>query len=1066
MTDTHRRRNKLNKVKVNGRWLTEESEIKEEVSRAFQGLLADLGGWKPNIDGFIFESLEELDVEGLEKPFSEEVFGGGDELLETLVKVLANKLKGVLAKVISTSQNAFAEGQQIMDAVLIANEAINSILKTMFEKMGFGEMWHRWIKWCLSTARFSVMVNGSPTGFFQSSRGLRQGDLFLPYLFIIVMETFNYLLKIAVSEGLRVNLEKSELISVGRVENVEELADEFGYKVGRLPSTYLGMPLVIRRKYREERGGWSSCEAREANGVGLWKAISKMGHLVTPSFDFVVGDGKKAWVNEVWTAAGETEGSWSPCFNRPFNDWELEEVERLFYCLDGKKVSVDEEDRSILSFFAWEASWGRVLTLDRLQKRGWALANRCFPCQTFEESIDYLLHCEKTREVWMLLLSLFGVSWVFPFSVKETLLGWRGSFVGKKRKEVWQVGPLCLFWVIWKARNRIAFENSVLSIQRLQGNPICSNANIVNIHLFCGSESGGEENPESSTNSTDNCRIQECLTDDFFEYVPASPIPCFCASPLRVGYRLKSPSFSYFIPYESPFEKYVTSVLNMELYQLHIDSFFWEEGPRLRMHFKLFQHTIITHSIQVRFCELEASLHHGTFLAMTFLDHMSFSASLSWDLIQADMGLGCGSEVRLPVVLVRNILLWVCFDSATHGKSLSMGIWVAILLGAIACAIAISITVTLLIVRRHSKYQNTVSRRRLSSTISMKIDGVRDFTYREMALATDNFNDSTQVGQGGYGRVYKGILYDNTVVAIKRAQEGSLQGQKEFLTEIQLLSRLHHRNLVSLIGYCAEEGEQMLVYEFMPNGTLRDWLSAKSKTLIFSTRLRIALGSAKGILYLHTEAQPPIFHRDIKASNILLDSKFTPKVADFGLSRLAPDLEDEGAVPNHVSTIVKGTPGYLDPEYFLTRKLTDKSDVYSLGVVFLEILTGMQPISHGKNIVREVNMSHQLGMVFSIIDNKMGSYPSECVERFLALALRCCHDKPEDRPSMLDVVRELENILRMMPEIETQSSESASHSGKLLSLPSSSYVSRDLYSISNASGSDLVSGVIPTIAPR
>ena len=124
--------------------------------------------------------------------------------------------------------------------------------------------------------------------------------------------------------------------------------------------------------------------------------------------------------------------------------------------------------QSILSFFAWEASWGRVLTLDRLQKRGWALANRCFPCQTFEESIDYLLHCEKTREVWMLLLSLFGVSWVFPFSVKETLLGWRGSFVGKKRKEVWQVGPLCLFWVIWKARNRIAFENSVLSIQRLK----------------------------------------------------------------------------------------------------------------------------------------------------------------------------------------------------------------------------------------------------------------------------------------------------------------------------------------------------------------------------------------------------------------------------------------------------------------------------------------------------------------------------------------------------------------------------------------------------------------------
>ena len=122
-----------------------------------------------------------------------------------------------------------------------------------------------------------------------------------------------------------------------------------------------------------------------------------------------------------------------------------------------------------LSFFAWEASWGRVLTLDCLQKRGWALANICFLCQMFEESIDHLLlHCEKTREVWILLLSFFGVSWVFPFSVKEIFLGWKGSFVGKKMREVWQVGPLCLFCVIWKARNKIAFEDSVLSLQRLK----------------------------------------------------------------------------------------------------------------------------------------------------------------------------------------------------------------------------------------------------------------------------------------------------------------------------------------------------------------------------------------------------------------------------------------------------------------------------------------------------------------------------------------------------------------------------------------------------------------------
>ncbi|WKA09120.1 hypothetical protein VitviT2T_026797 [Vitis vinifera] len=245
---------------------------------------------------------------------------------------------------------------------------------------------------------------------------------------------------------------------------------------------------VIRRKYREGRGGWRSCEAREAYGVGLWKAINKMGQLVPLFLGFVVGDGKnvsfwkdkwcrttlfceafpslfalatskEAWVNEVWIAEGERRGSWTPHFNRPFNDWEMEEVGRLLCCLDGKMVRVDEEDRvrwmdskdevfSVkslyralqpvslasfplkiiwnscvqpkLSFFVWEASWGRVLTLDRLQKRGWALTNRCFLCQTCGESIDHLLlHCERTREVW---------------SCSSLFLEFLGSFLIRLRK--------------------------------------------------------------------------------------------------------------------------------------------------------------------------------------------------------------------------------------------------------------------------------------------------------------------------------------------------------------------------------------------------------------------------------------------------------------------------------------------------------------------------------------------------------------------------------------------------------------------------------------------------------
>ncbi|KAE8703178.1 putative LRR receptor-like serine/threonine-protein kinase [Hibiscus syriacus] len=425
-----------------------------------------------------------------------------------------------------------------------------------------------------------------------------------------------------------------------------------------------------------------------------------------------------------------------------------------------------------------------------------------------------------------------------------------------------------------------------------------------------------------------------------------------------------------------------------------------------------------------------------------------------------------GSDVFGPYELL-NFTLEGPYAVHSENKGVSKGTLVAVVVGGVASAVVLSVVVIVLITRRHARLHRAISRKRKSTKGSMKIEGVRDFTFKEMVVATDNF--STQVGQGGYGKVYKGSLSDKTVVAIKRAEEGSLQGQKEFLTEIKHLSRLHHRNLVSLIGYCDEEGEQMLVYEFMPNGTLRDWLSAKAKrNLNFGMRLRIALGSAKGILYLHTEANPPVFHRDIKASNILLDSNLNAKVSDFGLSRLAPVLDEEGAVPNHVSTIVKGTPGYLDPEYFLTHKLTDKSDVYSLGVVFLELLTGMQPIWHGKNIVREVNTAYESGTVLSIIDSRIGWYPSECMERLVGLALSCSNDNPEKRPSMLEVVRQLEYVLKMMPQTDPVSSSSDSihlYSGKSLTEPPS-YGTTAYVSSSSISGSDLVSGDCPPIDPR
>lgn len=524
----------------------------------------------------------------------------------------------------------------------------------------------------------------------------------------------------------------------------------------------------------------------------------------------------------------------------------------------------------------------------------------------------------------------------------------------------------------------------------LNGNPVCGNSSGTPVDSLCQPQSANQQSSKQIQGTSLNC--SPCPTDKNYEYNPSSPIPCFCAVPLGVGLRLKSPGITDFYPYEGAFGVDITSLLNLFPYQLHIENYIWEVGPRLSMHLKLFP-------------------------SNTSLFNMSEVVRLrhvlaGWEITLLDM-FG-------PYELL-NFTLGSYADEYTNVAStgLSKAAMAGILASTMAGAFALSAIATILIMRRRSRHRSrTVSRRSLSR-FSVKIDGVRCFKFEEMARATNNFDILAQVGQGGYGKVYRGTLDDGEIVAVKRAHEDSLQGSKEFCTEIELLSRLHHRNLVSLVGYCDEEDEQMLVYEFMPNGTLRDHLSSKSKRSPgFALRLHIALGASKGILYLHKDANPPIFHRDVKASNILLDSKFVPKVADFGLSRLAPVPDIEGTLAGHVSTVVKGTPGYLDPEYFLTHKLTDKSDVYSLGVVFLEMLTGMKPIEHGKNIVREVNKAYQSGDISEIVDSRMGLCPPDCISKFLLLATKCCQDETDARPSMSEIVRELEVILRMMPEVE------------------------------------------------
>nr|XP_034916258.1 probable leucine-rich repeat receptor-like protein kinase At5g49770 isoform X2 [Populus alba] len=298
-----------------------------------------------------------------------------------------------------------------------------------------------------------------------------------------------------------------------------------------------------------------------------------------------------------------------------------------------------------------------------------------------------------------------------------------------------------------------------------------------------------------------------------------------------------------------------------------------------------------------------------------------------------------------------------------------------------------------------------------------QLKGARNFSFEELRKYSNNFSETNDIGSGGYGNVYRGVLPTGELIAIKRAQQGSMQGGLEFKTEIELLSRVHHKNVVSLIGFCFDRGEQMLVYEFVPNGSLMASLSGKTGIrLDWVRRLKVALGAARGLAYLHELANPPIIHRDIKSSNILLDERLNAKVADFGLSK--PMGDSETGHLTHVTTQVKGTMGYMDPEYYMTQQLTEKSDVYSFGVVMLELLTGRRPIEKGKYVVREVktvlDRAKYLYNLGELLDSSIGLDTTlKGLDKFVDVALQCVEESGSDRPTMGEVVKEIENILQL-----------------------------------------------------
>ncbi|XP_059317417.1 probable LRR receptor-like serine/threonine-protein kinase At5g63710 isoform X6 [Lycium ferocissimum] len=298
---------------------------------------------------------------------------------------------------------------------------------------------------------------------------------------------------------------------------------------------------------------------------------------------------------------------------------------------------------------------------------------------------------------------------------------------------------------------------------------------------------------------------------------------------------------------------------------------------------------------------------------------------------------------------------------------------------------------------------------------NISLGQLRRFSWREIQIATDNFSESNIIGQGGFGKVYKGYLSDNTKVAVKRLTDyHNPGGEAAFLREVQLISVAVHRNLLHLIGFCITSSERILVYPFMQNLSvayrLRD-LKPGEKALDWPMRRRIAFGAAHGLEYLHDHCDPKIIHRDLKAANILLDDNFEPVLGDFGLAKLVDTKL------THITTQVRGTMGHIAPEYLTTGKSSEKTDVFGYGITLLELVTGQRAIDfsrleeeedvllldHIKKLLREKRLG-------DIVDGNMQTYDPKEVETILQVALLCTQSSPEERPKMAEVITMLKGV--------------------------------------------------------
>ncbi|XP_061363717.1 receptor-like cytoplasmic kinase 176 [Gastrolobium bilobum] len=307
----------------------------------------------------------------------------------------------------------------------------------------------------------------------------------------------------------------------------------------------------------------------------------------------------------------------------------------------------------------------------------------------------------------------------------------------------------------------------------------------------------------------------------------------------------------------------------------------------------------------------------------------------------------------------------------------------------------------------------------------LKSSNMKSFTFSELRTATRNFRPDSVVGEGGFGCVFKGWIDEQSlvpvrpgtgmIIAVKRLNQEGLQGHSEWLTEINYLGQLHHPNLVKLIGFCLEDDHRLLVYEFLPKGSLDNHLFRRAshfQPLSWNIRMKVALDAAKGLAFLHSD-EAKVIYRDFKTSNILLDSNYTAKLSDFGLAKDGP-VGDK----SHVSTRVMGTYGYAAPEYMATGHLTKKSDVYSFGVVLLEIMSGKRALDSNRpsgehNLIEWAKpYLNSKRRIFQVMDARIeGQYTLRQAMKVANLAIQCLSVEPRFRPKMDEVVRVLEELL-------------------------------------------------------